>query len=544
LSRRLSNLIVEPIKEHLKLSTGTGTGLFCIFLKLCLCCSFLDALSKKWNTGTNPIAALEQEKKTHANNQGLQDITDFFVQVFVKAFYLKSQLHMEVPACLDYIRDKIEFNNKDFLLLVQNDAPPLSGLTTAAINLRGVLPPEAVSKLRNPIQPPPNFVLPLPPAVIQKMAAVALPAELPVAHVAPLPAKPEPIDFHSNIVKGEHVEFPNVPSVQVMTVDPNYRTRVIKDDPDAPPSSVRPPASVYNGASVRVVDSVLSCPSSSMQPSSRVGQGSKCLQFFYESPEDGEKIAFKPVYVDNDEEVHCVVALVAERAAEYQSKVGLRPRPFLYYSDAVRAKSRLDPDIVRYIERCFTKKGMKDHRTGFKKRVYPKRKETLIVKKTVKEESELEAQQAEEQEEEVKEKEEEEVEVDAPARVELAPPPKRRPARRAQTSKPFEKKIQMEERVEEDLDDEAAKRSLEELVFGGVMPKVRQKEKELAKPRSERKGRGGHNVRDEANPLDVLNAVGYMLNPEDEGVDSRFARQVKQSSLFKSRRKTRWVYRF
>jgi hypothetical protein len=273
-----------------------------------------------------------------------------------------------------------------------------------------------------------------------------------------------------------------------------------------------------------------------MQPS-RVGQGSKCLQFFYESPEDGEKIAFKPVYVDNDEEVHCVVALVAERAAEYQSKVGLRPRPVLYYSDAVRAKSRLDPDIVRYIERCFTKKGMKDHRTGFKKRAYPRRKETLIVKRTVKTESEQEAQETQEEE-----KEKEEEEIDMPVSVETAPARKRQ-ARRLRISEPLKEASQIQEPLE-DLDDEAAKRSLEELVFGGVMPKVRQKEKELTKPPSERAGRGGHNVRDEANPDSVLNAVGYMLNPEDEGVDPQFAKQVKQSGHFKTRRKTRWVPRF
>ena len=510
-------------------------------MKYDLFLKFPDVLSKKWNA--TPIVALEREKQSHPNDQGVQDITDFFVEVFAKAYYLKVQLHREVGDCLDYIRDKFHLDNKEFLLLVEKSPPPVGGLKVAPISLQGVLTPATIRKLHNPKIPPPNFVLPLPPAVLAAMANQLPQSDssrgtgpaVTTSAAVPLATKPEPVSISlpsGGKMKGEVNDFPNVPSVQVVTMDPNYETRVFKLDPDAPPGSVMP-ASVYNMASVHVMDSV---PSNLAQPS-QVGHGSKCLQFFYENPQDGEKIAFKPVYVDNDEEVQCVVALVAERAAEYQSKVGLRPRPHQYFSDAVRAKSRLDPDIVKYIERCFTKRGMRDHRTGFKKRAYPKKKSTLIVKKSVKREPLPEEEEADEDDvEEAAFVVALPAPVVEPVRVELLPPPS-----------PPEEEENSRLDVDGDVDlggyvsdEDAAKRHLERLVFGSVMPKVRLKEKDLARPPNDRGGRGGHNVRDETNPEDVLNAVGFMLNPEDEGVDRQFARQIKLSSLFKKRRKTRY----
>lgn len=535
---------------------------------------FLGTLSKKW--GTTPIKALEQEKQSRPNEEGVQDIMDFFVQVFVKAYYLKTQFHFELADCLDYLSDKVHIDNTEFLLLVKNSPPPSVGLKAASIDLRGVLPPEALRKLRNPIIPPPNYVLPLPAGVLQQMATVDLRPQSETLNSRPEDrptTKPEPIDLpaHPQVrVKGEQVEFPNVPSVQVVTVDPNYRTRLIKDDPDSPPASMQP-ASMHSGASVRVMETV------PQQPLSRVGQGSKCLQFFYESPGEGEKIAFKPVYVDNEEEVQCVVALVAERAAEYQSKVGLRPRPVQYYSDAVRAKSRLDPDIVRYIERCFTKSGMRAHRTGFKKRTYPKRKDTLIVK-SVKSELRPGAEENERTAKvvrlkaaavtqpvarpfrievaaeaepaakptitEVAEVAEPVTEQEAdPIRIETAPSPTHELSD-VEIDEPTATTRDPDFEVADEVagyvsDDEASKRSLEQLVFGSIMPKVRLKKKDLARPPSERAGRGGHNVRDEGNPHTVLKAVGFMLNPEEAGADRAFARQMKLSSRFTTQQKYR-----
>jgi hypothetical protein len=482
---------------------------------------------------------LEREKQSHPDDQGVQDIADFFVQVFAKAYYLKTQLRYEVADCLNYLRDKFQLDNKEFLALVKSSPPATVGLKGSSINLKGVLPPETIRKLHNPKLPPPNFVLPLPPQVMQKMAAVAVKSSgNQPAVAASLPAKTEPyglvLPASGRIIKGEAGEVASVPSVQMLTPVPNYGSRMmVKTDPDAPPGSVMP-ASVYPYmASVHVLDSV---PPGTAQPG-QVGRGSTCLQFFYENPQDGEKIAFKPVYVDTEEDVQCVVALVAERAAEYQSKVGLRPKQYQYFSDAVRAKSQLDPDVVRYIERCFTKGGMKDHKKGLKKRYYPKRKQTLIVQKSVKKEPSLDDDEEEEDEEE------ESIgarsgraPVVEPIRVEILEPP----------SPPLEDEDDplMEDEDDADYvgyvsDEDMSKRNLERLVFGSVMPKVKLKEKDLAKPPSERAGRGGHNVRDETNPENVLNAVDFMLNPEAEGVDNNFSKQIKQTSQFKTRRKTR-----
>ena len=50
-----------------------------------------------------------------------------------------------------------------------------------------------------------------------------------------------------------------------------------------------------------------------------------------------------------------------------------------YSSQAVVAVSVLQPEVVRHIELCFTKKGMKEMRPGRKKRAYPKRSEIIKI---------------------------------------------------------------------------------------------------------------------------------------------------------------------
>ena len=46
-------------------------------------------------------------------------------------------------------------------------------------------------------------------------------------------------------------------------------------------------------------------------------EGSKTLQFFYQSPLEDIKIGFPPVRVNTDDEVNCVVALVTEKAEDF-----------------------------------------------------------------------------------------------------------------------------------------------------------------------------------------------------------------------------------
>ena len=58
---------------------------------------------------------------------------------------------------------------------------------------------------------------------------------------------------------------------------------------------------------------------------------------------------------------------------EYNKKHGLSEKPVQYLSSAVRARSLLLPEIVRHIDRCFTKRGIKEAQRGVKKRTYQPR---------------------------------------------------------------------------------------------------------------------------------------------------------------------------
>ena len=72
-----------------------------------------------------------------------------------------------------------------------------------------------------------------------------------------------------------------------------------------------------------------------------------------------------------------VKAKVEER--DYRDKHGGRRTNGVYASTAaIRARSVLSPDIVSYLDRAFTKRGMKENIVGRKKRNYPKR--SAIIK--------------------------------------------------------------------------------------------------------------------------------------------------------------------
>ena len=67
-------------------------------------------------------------------------------------------------------------------------------------------------------------------------------------------------------------------------------------------------------------------------PNEAVGQGPKVLQFFYQNPAEEIKIGFTPVRVTTDEEVNGVVALVTEKAEEYNRKHGLSEKQYFTIS--------------------------------------------------------------------------------------------------------------------------------------------------------------------------------------------------------------------
>ena len=71
----------------------------------------------------------------------------------------------------------------------------------------------------------------------------------------------------------------------------------------------------------------------------KIGRGKKSIQFFYENK--NESPAFPPVYVDNNDEVKAVAALVAEKAEEFKRRSGKLSGvngPPQYYTVAARAR--------------------------------------------------------------------------------------------------------------------------------------------------------------------------------------------------------------
>ena len=189
------------------------------------------------------------------------------------------------------------------------------------------------------------------------------------------------------------------------------------------------------------------------------------LQFFYENPAESIRVGFTPVRVTSDEEVKGVVALVTEKADEYNKKHGLSEKPVQYLSSAVRARSLLLPEIVRHIDRCFTKRGIKEAQRGVKKRTYqPRPALTKTPRDQVVKPIDLSGA-------------EKNVEGEH-AREEDAPGPQK-----------FEEEDNEEEvgGVEECVPEEGEMKGvLEEKIFGGLLPKAVRKLKPTRKGFSER----------------------------------------------------------
>ena len=106
----------------------------------------------------------------------------------------------------------------------------------------------------------------------------------------------------------------------------------------------------------------------------KIGRGQKYVQWTYKNSN------FGPVYVDTEAEVRALVALTQDKIQEreYRDKHGgRRSSGVIPSSEATRARSILPKDIVEYIDKAFTKKGMKDNIIGRKKRNYPKRSKVI-----------------------------------------------------------------------------------------------------------------------------------------------------------------------
>jgi hypothetical protein len=103
-----------------------------------------------------------------------------------------------------------------------------------------------------------------------------------------------------------------------------------------------------------------------------VGEGNHVVTITY------GKCNLGPIRLRSEQEVTLVTALAKERCetAKHRGKNILSSPQ--YYAKAVRARSLLRPDVVRYIDRAFTKKGLKENQVGRKRTNYPKR--SMIIK--------------------------------------------------------------------------------------------------------------------------------------------------------------------
>jgi hypothetical protein len=126
-----------------------------------------------------------------------------------------------------------------------------------------------------------------------------------------------------------------------------------------------------------------------------VGKGDLVVSYTFENCCCG------PIYVNTEKEVRAIVDLVDEKYSEKEAKIRLRQLTGInsqetdntgkriqtqaghlkgfYSSGSVRARSILSPDILVYIDRSFTQRGMKENVVGRKKKNYPKRSKILKV---------------------------------------------------------------------------------------------------------------------------------------------------------------------
>ena len=165
--------------------------------------------------------------------------------------------------------------------------------------------------------------------------------------------------------------------------DQEPKRTVIKKEILMPPSVHSNPQSV-NSVSV---SSVYPAPPSVlevMSGSGQVGTGEKVVSFTFEN------CCVGPIYVETDKEVTAIVDLVQEKVNERKSRIERRkmpgktrpmPRQSFYTNAATNARSTLAKDVVAYIDKAFTVKGMRENVIGRKKKNYPKRSKILKIDK-------------------------------------------------------------------------------------------------------------------------------------------------------------------
>ncbi len=140
------------------------------------------------------------------------------------------------------------------------------------------------------------------------------------------------------------------------------------------------PSTPVDPGSVQLTSVVPGAPSSVMEmregmPASgaKAGSGNMTIFLHYQSSSIG------PILVNTEEEVRLVHALLREKIAEMGTRGRSLDQKQTYFTEARKARSLLQPDVVAYLDRVFTKKGLAECVVGRKKKNYPKRKDVIKI---------------------------------------------------------------------------------------------------------------------------------------------------------------------
>ena len=181
----------------------------------------------------------------------------------------------------------------------------------------------------------------------------------------------EDMDLDNNLIS-DNSDFVSNCVDQILEDRPQRQSPIIIQEP------LIPSKSDYGVGSLKVVIRPNLSPKSAQENSNgKIGNGQKCVHLAYKSS------TFSPLYVDTEKEVKAIVALTKEKIKELEYKEkhgGTRSLTRLTpSSEAACARSILSKDIVKYIERAFTKRGLWDHIVGRKRPNYPKRSKVIKV---------------------------------------------------------------------------------------------------------------------------------------------------------------------
>ena len=449
---------------------------------------WIDEIKTKFET-IETLKAIAQEKKMNKCPDVLF-AEKFYEIILSKVQHLTDKCDLTMEAAIDFVRPHLKKSVDEFNKLCE-DVFKGDIIVPEDIILEDILSQDTMKRLEHPTEPRGDVTQHLSKELINKMKRM-------------------------KCVKTDK----DLPEDLTIKQEPSYD----------PYSTFGTSVSIIDPASVQVI-----CEEDV------IGDGDMCIQFFYEDPITGSKVSFRPVYVRCEEDIKAVMALCSERAAEFRYKCGHIKRPVRYYSEVVRAKTRLSPQIIKYITSCFTKQGMKYNRIDYKKKEMPRlqryydydndyeeqKKGKLNIKKERKHDRRcVQVLDNIEHSSDEGDRADSEDEVEEFDKV-VAPflPPKM-PKRRPKSARPKPKPKDDSERV------------LEERVFGISLPKLREDEKIFTKKRKDLfKARDGK-AKDVANYCITMQNVDQILDSRDAGNQEKQPNErLKLTSLIKSNKR-------